>query len=136
MDDARVAAWVEGYVRAWNSNDPAEIGALFSEDAAYFTEPYAAPNRGRQAIVDDWLARKDEPGQTSFRWQPLAVTDQVAVVQGQTDYHDRPPRSYSNLWVIRLAGDGRCTEFTEWWMEHATGGDRGGERTGDGGVGG
>jgi hypothetical protein len=36
-------AWVEGYVRAWNSNDPAAIGALFSEDAAYHTEPYGEP---------------------------------------------------------------------------------------------
>jgi hypothetical protein len=41
----------------------------------------------------------------------------VAVVQGETAYHDEPPRTYSNLWVIRLAGDGRCSQFTEWWME-------------------
>jgi len=28
---ARVRAWVDGYVRAWNSNDPAAIGAQFIE---------------------------------------------------------------------------------------------------------
>jgi hypothetical protein len=27
----RVRAWVESYVRAWNSNDPAAIGDLFTE---------------------------------------------------------------------------------------------------------
>ncbi len=32
MEDAqvrRVQAWVDGYVRAWNSNDPADIRAIF-----------------------------------------------------------------------------------------------------------
>jgi hypothetical protein len=25
-----VQAWIDGYVRAWNSNDPADIRALFT----------------------------------------------------------------------------------------------------------
>jgi hypothetical protein len=39
------------------------------------------------------------------------------VVQGETVYHSLH-RTYSNLWVIRLDQEGRCTEFTEWWMQH------------------
>ena len=112
-----VRAWVDAYVRAWNSNDPAEIAALFAEDAAYYTEPYSRPWRGRAEIVRRWLDRKDEPGDTAFRWQPLAVGPWGAIVQGETVYR-RPPQAYSNLWVIRLDGEGRCTEFTEWWMQH------------------
>jgi hypothetical protein len=113
----QVTRWVDGYRKAWTSNDPADIGALFSDDAAYFTEPFRAPRRGRQAIVEDWLARRDEPGETEFSWWPLVVAPEVAVVQGETRYRT-PPRTYSNLWVIRLDDEGRCTEFTEWWMEH------------------
>jgi hypothetical protein len=45
----------------------------------------------------------------------VARTDDVAIVQGETAY---PSQTYSNLWVIQLDGDGRCAEFTEWWMEH------------------
>ncbi|HEU0041249.1 MAG TPA: nuclear transport factor 2 family protein [Jiangellaceae bacterium] len=112
-----VNAWVEGYVRAWNSNDPEDIRGLFSEDARYFTEPYADPWLGRQAIVDGWLKHKDEPGQTSFEWNTLVVTPDVAVVEGRTEYHVEPPRTYRNLWQIRLDGEGRCAEFTEWWMK-------------------
>jgi predicted ATPase len=52
-----------------------------------------------------------------FRWHPVAVTQDVAVVQGETVYRTTS-RTYSNLWIIRLDTDGRCTEFTEWWMEH------------------
>ena len=113
----RVRTWVESYVQAWNSNDPAAIGDLFTEDAAYYTEPYSEPWRGRDEIVRRWLDRKDEPGETEFRWHPLTATAEVAVIQGMAVYH-HPPRAYSNLWVIRLGPEGRCAEFTEWWMQH------------------
>ena len=113
----QLAAWIAGYLRAWDSNDPADIGALFTEDARYLTEPYAAPWQGREQIVAGWLAHRDEPGDAAFSWAPHTVTPDVALVQGTTVYKD-PPRTYSNLWVIRLAADGRCREFTEWWMQH------------------
>jgi uncharacterized protein (TIGR02246 family) len=113
----RVGNWIDAYVRAWTSNDPADIAALFTEDARYRTEPFAPPWQGRDAIVAHWLARKDEPGETTFTWQPLAVTPDVAIIQGETTYK-HPPRTYSNLWVIHLDPEGRCTEFTEWWMRH------------------
>jgi ketosteroid isomerase-like protein len=120
MDDAqarRVQAWIDGYVQAWNSNDPADIRALFTQDAAYYTEPYGPPWEGRDEIVRQWLDRKDEPGQAQFSWHPLAVTSEVAVIQGEVAYPSEG-HTYSNLWVIRLDTEGRCTEFTEWWMRH------------------
>lgn len=106
--------WINGYVRAWNTNDPADIGALFTGDAEYYTAPYRPPWRGRDQIVRDWLARADQPGETSFEWRPVVVTEDVSVVEGITRY---PKETFRNLWVIRLDGDGRCREFTEWWME-------------------
>jgi uncharacterized protein (TIGR02246 family) len=118
MDDAhtrRVHAWIDNYIQAWNSNDPADIGALFTRDAAYYTEPHSPPWRGRDEIVRQWLDRKDAPGQTQFRWYPLTVTPEIAVVQGETVYPSER-HTYSNLWVIRLDTEGRCIEFTEWWM--------------------
>ena len=105
--------WMAGYRRAWESNDPDEIGALFTDAALYFTEPGAAPWRGRAAIVEGWLARKDEPGDAAFTWEPLVETAELSVITGTAVYANQ---SYSNLWVIRFDGDGRCREFTEWWM--------------------
>jgi uncharacterized protein (TIGR02246 family) len=109
---------MEQYVVAWNSNDPEEIGALFTDDALYYTEPFAAPWRGRTEIIEQWLARKDEPGQATFEWEPLVVTPEVAVVTGTATFKE-PPTVYSNLWVMRPDASGRCREFTEWWMQHA-----------------
>jgi len=111
-----LGGWVDGYVRAWESNDPGDIGALFSEDAVYLTEPYAEPWRGRAAIVEGWLEARDEPGDATFEWRPLVETPEVSILLGTTVYR-QPQRTYENLWVIRFDADGRCTEFTEWYMQ-------------------
>ncbi|HYI34712.1 MAG TPA: nuclear transport factor 2 family protein [Glaciibacter sp.] len=112
-----VEEWVEAYRKAWESNDPDDIRALFTEDAEYRTEPWVEPWRGHEAIVEGWLKHADEPGETTFEWSPLAVTDVVAIIQGTTVYEGGS--TYSNLWVIRLADDGRARAFTEWWMDQS-----------------
>jgi ketosteroid isomerase-like protein len=115
MDDT-LSDWITGYRRAWESNDPTDIRSLFTEDAEYRTEPYAPAWRGQDAIVEGWLEAKDEPGETTFDWKPVVQASDIAVVEATTVY--RAGRTYSNLWVIRLAPDGRAREFTEWWMKH------------------
>ena len=116
MDESAVAAWVDRYVRAWETNDPADIGGLFTEDARYYPTPDGEPWRGRDGIVAGWLERKDEPGTWAFRYQVRAVAGDLAFVRGWTHYVE-PPADYSNLWVIRFDPAGQCVEFTEWWME-------------------
>ncbi len=108
--------WISGYERAWSSNDPEDIGALFTDDARYLTEPFAEPWSGREAIVAGWLEHRDEPGAATFEWQPLLETPELSIVTGTTAYRE-PPRIYDNLWVIRFAADGRCREFVEWYMQ-------------------
>ena len=115
MQQSDVERWMKGYLKAWESNDPQDIGSLFTDDAAYYTAPDRDPWRGRDAIVEGWLGRKDERGDWSFRYEITAVCDDVAFVRGWTEYRNNP--DYSNLWVIRLDESGRCPEYMEWWME-------------------
>lgn len=112
--------WVEAYRRAWESNEPADIRALFTDDAEYRTEPYAQPWRGADDIVEEWLAAQDAPGDTTFTWSPLVVSGNLAVITAVTEYYSSAT-TYSNLWVIQFAPDGRATAFTEWFMKQ--GGD-------------
>jgi hypothetical protein len=109
--------WVEGYRKAWLTNDRADIEALFTDDAAYYAAPYTTPARGRDAIVEHWLQHADAPGDTEFGFELLATDGDVGVVRGRTLYTGDPPREYHNLWVIQLDDSGRCSEFTEWWMK-------------------
>jgi uncharacterized protein (TIGR02246 family) len=115
MDRNTVDRWMQGYIKAWESNDPSDIGALFTDDAVYYTAPHREPWRGRDGIVESWLDRKDEAGDWSFRYEIIAVCDDLAFVRGWTEYRTNP--DYANLWVIRLTAEGRSSEYTEWWME-------------------
>jgi ketosteroid isomerase-like protein len=122
MNPGDVDSWVDRYVSAWRTNDSEAIGSLFTEGARYYTAPYRQPWTGRDGIVAAWLDRKDEPGQWEFRHQVLGIDGDVGFVRGWTRYAataEEAETEYSNLWVIRLDADGRCSEFTEWWMEHS-----------------
>ena len=46
-------------------------------------------------------------------------TGPTAVVRAEVCYGDPPRQEYRDLWVIRLAGDGRCSWFEEWpyWLQ-------------------
>ena len=82
------------------SNDPADIEALFTEDARYFTAPYRTPWSGRDEIVEGWLERAYEPGTWNFRHEVRAVEGDLAFVQGWTKETDDDDAW--NLWVIRF----------------------------------
>ena len=109
--------WIEGYLRAWASNEPADIRALFTEDAEYRTEPWLPPAQGVDAIVAQWVERSDEPGTFAFRAEIVGIDEGRGFVQGVTTYDSGTV--YSNLWVIDLAEDGRARAFTEWWMDQS-----------------
>src|SRR5690606_5097142 len=65
-DSTTITAWMNGYLRAWDSNDPADIAALFTDDGEYLTAPYATPRRGVDAIVAGWIEDEDQPGDYTF----------------------------------------------------------------------
>jgi len=115
-DSSEVHRWVERYIHAWASNDPADIEALFTDDARYFTAPYRTPWSGRDEIVRGWLDRASEPGTWTFRHEVFAVHGDLAFVQGWTNERDDPDPDAWNLWIVRFDEHGRASEFVEWWM--------------------
>jgi hypothetical protein len=124
MDEQAVADWLDGYVRAWGSYDPREIGALFSEDAVYAYNPFDDPVRGREAIVASWLEDRDEPGTYEGRYRPLLVAGDRAVANGSSRYfgsNGAVADEYDNLFVLRFDAEGRCAEFCEWYMRRSGG---------------
>lgn len=114
LDHDVVTKWMTAYRVAWESNAEADIRSLFTPDAVYLTEPYAQPWVGQDAIVAGWLEEADEPGTTEFEWSLVAIDGDIAVVRAVTPYREHA--TYHNVWVVRFAGDGRASEFTEWWM--------------------
>jgi ketosteroid isomerase-like protein len=116
IEREQVQKWLDAYVAAWRSNDAEAIRELFSPDAEYRYHPYDEPERGADAIAADWLEEPDEPGSWEARYSPLLVEGDRAVATGETRYADG--QVFSNLFVLGFDAEGRCREFTEWYMEH------------------
>ena len=129
VDTATVAAWLDAYVAAWKSYDPEAIGALFTDDVKYRFHPYDDPVEGREAVVESWLGEgghegapgRDEEGTYNASYRPIAVDGDVAVASGSSTYTRGPggpiDETYDNCFVMRFDADGRCREFTEWFMK-------------------
>jgi ketosteroid isomerase-like protein len=132
MDHEAARAWLARYVDAWLSYDPDDIAGLFSEDVEYRYHPYDEPIVGRAAVVASWLgdddsddgsadaSSRDAPGTYDAEYSPVAVDGDAVVATGTSRYREVPGgpvvRSYDNCFVMRFDGDGRCREFTEFFM--------------------
>lgn len=112
----RLDVWMDRYVLAWSSNETEHIEELFTEDAVYDPQTADGEWEGRDEIIARWQEIDDSEDNWDFEWQPIVETDDLAVIQGRTNYFD-PPISYRNLFIIRFAEDGRCSDFTEWYIE-------------------
>ena len=127
MDLESAQTWLNRYVDAWLSYEPAEIAALFSEDVAYRYHPHDEPDVGREAVVAGWLGEgesddastRDAPGTYAAEYSPIAIDGDTVVATGTSRYRDAPDgpivRIYDNCFVMRFDGEGRCREFTEYY---------------------
>jgi ketosteroid isomerase-like protein len=135
IDRAGVDGWLDDYVAAWKSYDREAIGALFAEDVEYRYHPYDEPVRGRDSVVAAWreeaefpgASGRDEPGIYDGSYRAVAIDGDVAVAVGQSTYTDGPDgpvaEVYDNCFLLHFDADGRCREFTEWFVKRPLGAD-------------
>lgn len=122
MNRTDVQTWLDRYVEAWRSNRAELIEPLFTEDAVYRYRPYGGDERasiGRDAIVAAWLEEPDEPDSWEAQYAAYAVDDDRAVATGISRYladDEEQEKVYYNVFLLRFDPDGRCTDFTEYWM--------------------
>jgi uncharacterized protein (TIGR02246 family) len=128
-----VDAWLARYIAAWKSYDPAQIAALFADDCQHRYTPFDAPQIGKQAIVDSWLANRDAPDTYDARYETLMIDGDRAVTHGRTWYYapgTAPGMAagtaagtrdvtaeFANIWVLCFNDRGECCAFTEWYFE-------------------
>lgn len=117
-----VQAWLDRYVAAWRANERGPIEELFTTDVIYRFRPSRShpAAEGIEAVVEAWLGEtRDDPGSWEARYEPFAVDGDRAVAIGWSRYFANgvePERVYHNAFLLRFAPDGRCAEFTEYYM--------------------
>jgi hypothetical protein len=123
-----VQGWLDRYVAAWKSYEPAEIRALFSADAEYRYHPWDEPVAGREEIMQDWVepgadsSRRDAPGTFDATYEPWVVEGDRAVAVGVSRYftdasQTTVDRTFHNCFLLRFDEDGRCASFTEFYIQ-------------------
>jgi ketosteroid isomerase-like protein len=127
LDRERVQGWLDAYVAAWKSYDRVQIAALYSDDASCRYHPYDEPIIGRDAIVESWFGTgegapsRDPEGTYDGAYITAAIDGDLAVVTGTSVYSGEPggpiEQTYDNCWLIRFDDQGRCSEFTEWYVK-------------------
>jgi ketosteroid isomerase-like protein len=129
VEKADVDLWLQAYVSAWKSYDRDQIRELFAEDVKYRYHPYDDPVEGREAVVESWLGEvgganvstRDDEGTYDAVYRTVAVDGDVAVATGSSSYTSEPGgpvnEVFDNCFVIRFDSEGRCREFTEWYMK-------------------
>ena len=125
MDRSSVQDWLDRYSAAWVSYDEDDIRALFAPDARYRYHPYdpdADAVVGADAIVKNWLDNRDEAGTYDSRYEPFAVDGDRAVAVGWSRYYEdaskaKLSREFRNAYLLEFDVEGRCTDFTEFFME-------------------
>ena len=118
MDREDVSRWLERYVAAWTSGERTEIESLFSDAARYRYHSYDEPVVGPAAIADSWLEEPDEPGSFEASYECYAVDGDAAVAIGTSTYFADGvvDKVYDNVFLLRFDADGRCSDFTEWYV--------------------
>ena len=110
-----IEAWVEAYEHAWRTAGTESLRELFTEDATYRMSPYEEPAAGLAAIAELWEREREGPDEPfEMRHEIVAVEGDTAVVRVEVRYGGPERLQYRDLWIVRLAADGRCREFEEW----------------------
>lgn len=124
LDAAHFARWLQHYGRAWEQGDPDAIVKLFTETAAYHERPFAEPLIGHAAIHRYWSdgARDAQVG-VRFCATLLGLADATGLAHWRASFTRRANGAWVDLDGVlsaRLAADGRCCEFREWWHRRET----------------
>jgi ketosteroid isomerase-like protein len=110
-----VSAWVAAYERAWRTAGTEQLRDLFTEEASYGMSPYEEPAAGLAEIASLWERERQGPDEEfEIAHEVVAVEEDTAVVRVEVHYGAPDPLQYRDLWIVRIAADGRCREFEEW----------------------
>jgi ketosteroid isomerase-like protein len=118
------ADWLRRYGEAWTAGDPVAAVALFTDDATYHETPFDPPMVGSEAIRRYWTeGARDGQRDVRFAAQPFAVTGDSGHALWQASFVRVSSGAFVELdgaLAARLAADGRCREFREWWHRRET----------------
>jgi hypothetical protein len=120
IDAQALAAWLEAYGKAWESQDPDAAAAIFAPVATYQETPFDEPMRGREAIRQYWTTGSEYQRDVSFGYEILTVDPAIAHwwVSYLAVKRDDEPTKVDGIFLLEFDEEGLCTSLREWWHAH------------------
>jgi len=120
IDRESAAAFVEGYGRTWERWDIPGWVDLFSDEVVYVAHATQETVVGRTALASYVRKEAAEQGEVSVRMgSPVIEGDRVAAEFWVTARSGSEAATIAGCFVARLAPDGRCAHFREYWFDVA-----------------
>ncbi|GIH04825.1 hypothetical protein Rhe02_28920 [Rhizocola hellebori] len=115
MGRKQVAGWIAAYEKAWRTPGTQILKTIFTEDATYLQGPYHRPVVGLAAIARMWERERSGPDEVFTMTSELVAVDKEASV-ARIEVKYGSGEKFRDLWIIKLAPDGRCRSFEEWYI--------------------
>jgi hypothetical protein len=113
VDRAALQTWIGRYERAWRTPGTDALPELFAADVSYLASPWGAPIHGLEALAVFWDDERDGPDEEfTLTSEVVAVEGDVGVARVEVSY--AKGERWRDLWIVRLAANGRCVGFEEW----------------------
>jgi len=121
----QLSDWLQRYFHAWDSNDPAEVSALFSEEAIYYYGPLKDPARNRETIVKNWVADPEGQKDVSYNFEALATNGDIGIAHWHVAYKSKSQEmkriQLDGILVLRFNASLECVEHREWYATEERG---------------
>lgn len=111
------AALIEAFGKGWEMGKAEQIADVFTDDAVFLADPFDAPLRGREVILEYWKDIPREQAEISFRIGEIFTVGPWFSVE----FRCRFRRRRTGEWVdVRGAlfcetADGKISEMRMYW---------------------
>ena len=108
---------MERFGRAWESRDPEQASALFSEDGSYRETPFDDPLTGPHEIRAHWSRLPKARNDIHFGYEILAMSGPLGIARWHGSYTpvDRETHlELDGILLVSLDEEDRCRDFREW----------------------
>ena len=119
MTEAELDRWMGAYGDAYVGRDPDAGAALFADGASYQWGPFGPLLHGPDTIRDEWARGIERmgPGEVTFRHEIVVCSPEIGVARwlASVPLSDGVRSEIDGIFVVRLDGNGLCSEFREWF---------------------
>jgi ketosteroid isomerase-like protein len=120
LDALALQRWLRDYRRAWERGDPDAAAALFTEDAAYRSQPLLPPNAGREGIRRYWSRVTSEQPAEEVRWGGPVVEGSRVAIEWWTALTSPTGSDATVAGILLMGFEGDlCADLRECWSEVA-----------------